>query len=71
MQLGSANSEIRYSIIDGNDSGNFSIDAVTGEMSVAHPLDFERIPPLSLNASTIVIFSKFIRNSQNQELKIF
>ena len=71
MQLGSANSEIRYSIIDGNDSGNFSIDAVTGEMSVAHPLDFERIPPLSFNASTIVIFSKFIRNSQNQELKIF
>ncbi len=43
--VGSANSQIRYSIIDGDIRGNFSIDAATGELSVVHPLDFELLAP--------------------------
>ena len=43
--LGSANSQIRYSIIDGDVQSNFSIDFKTGELSVVHPLDFELLTP--------------------------
>ena len=45
MLLGSANSQIRYSIIDGDVQSNFSIDFKTGELSVVHPLDFELLTP--------------------------
>jgi len=42
---GSVNSQIRYSIIKGDAGGNFSIEPNTGELQVAHPLDFELLPP--------------------------
>lgn len=45
---GSSNSEIRYSIVDGNAQGNFSIHPVTGELSVTHPLDFELLAPSTM-----------------------
>jgi len=42
---GSANSQIQYSIIDGDDHGNFTIDETTGEIGVVRPLDFELLDP--------------------------
>lgn len=42
---GSANSQIQYSIIDGDDHGNFTIDETTGEIGVFRPLDFELLDP--------------------------
>ncbi|XP_022239300.1 cadherin-23-like [Limulus polyphemus] len=37
------NSEIRYQIVGGDRQGNFTIDAVTGEIRPRAPLDFEMI----------------------------
>ena len=48
LRAGSSNSEIRYSIVDGNAQGNFSIHPVTGELSVTHPLDFELLAPSAM-----------------------
>lgn len=46
FDLGSANSRLEYSIIDGGDAqGNFTVDPNTGEIGVAHPLDFELLAP--------------------------
>lgn len=45
LYTGSDNSRIRYSILDGDMRSNFSIDAITGELSVTHPLDFELLAP--------------------------
>jgi len=48
VTAGSKNSEIVYSIVDGNLQSNFSIDPSTGEIQVAHPLDFELVAPTPL-----------------------
>lgn len=37
------NHEVRYSILSGDPKGNFSIDATTGALAPAAPLDFEAI----------------------------
>lgn len=36
------NAEIRYSIVGGNERDSFEIDAETGAVSIARPLDYER-----------------------------
>ena len=38
------NNNITYSIIGGNDLGNFTINPSTGEVGLAAPLDYEAIP---------------------------
>ncbi|XP_042548928.1 protocadherin Fat 4, partial [Dipodomys spectabilis] len=38
------NGQVRYSIVDGNAHQDFRIDSVTGAITVARPLDRERIP---------------------------
>ena len=40
------NAEISYSIIAGNSAGHFTIDATSGEVTLAHALDFERAQQL-------------------------
>lgn len=35
------NGQVRYSIIGGNPNGQFILDAVTGDLKVAAPLDYE------------------------------
>lgn len=41
---GSANSQVRYQIIDGDKDGNFSIDSVSGEIRPRNMVDFEKMP---------------------------
>jgi hypothetical protein len=37
------NAAIRYAIIGGNTQGQFSIDSVSGEVSLVKPLDYETL----------------------------
>ncbi len=42
---GTANSEIRYSIVRSDIGGeNFTLDAIEGVLKVKHPIDFEKLP---------------------------
>lgn len=36
------NAEIAYSIVGGNEHGKFTVDALTGWLTLAEPLDYER-----------------------------
>ncbi len=35
------NAVLRYSLIGGNNQGNFVIDSLTGDVAVVQPLDYE------------------------------
>jgi hypothetical protein len=39
------NSDLTYAITGGDSWGNFSVDAVTGKLSVRGPLDYEALEP--------------------------
>ena len=39
------NSDITYTITDGDPYGNFSLDASTGQLAVTAPLDYEALDP--------------------------
>lgn len=40
---GPSHSQVRYSIVDGNQGSPFAIDAARGELKVARQLDRERV----------------------------
>ena len=42
---GTENAEVRYRIMKGKNAGNFTIDAVSGELRPNGVIDFELVPP--------------------------
>lgn len=53
--LGTKNSDIEYSLF-GDMSRNFTIDRITGMITVSHPVDFEEFDgPLKENVRTLLL----------------
>ena len=46
---GTPNSDIRYTIVAGNEDGLFEVDKLSGNVRVAKPVDFELLPAIRQN----------------------
>ena len=47
---GTANHEVRYSIVGGDPLKNFTLDQISGELKPSGPLDFEKLTQQKENA---------------------